>query len=346
MVKYLVILKGENKKLREYEFEILWMTYFNENVLLSNIENTLYSFETNQDIEQNNPFLDRLTFTNFITKVLFEAKDFNDYEKKILQMKDMLEHYNNKKFLVRIKKSKKNLKVDYIEKELAKPIWNMLLKPNVSVDNPDIEFNFVFKEESGGFYVCKKIFENDKDYLRRMPKLRPIKMPYTLKSDMARCAINLLGLRKGLILDPFCGIGGILLEGYDMGFDVVGNDISWNDLKYFKENFDFFYPNSSYLRTLADSKTQFLKENTIDGIVTDIPYGKSSRLKGTDLYEDFLKSARNYLKPRKKLIVIYAHFVEFKELALKYFSEVCEIEEYINKSMTRYILVLENSREF
>ena len=177
-----------------------------------------------------------------------------------------------------------------------------------------------------------------------MPKLRPVAMPYTLKSDMARASVNLLELKKGVVLDPFCGIGGILLEAYDMNFEIIGNDISWNDLKYFKENFAYFYPKADYTRILADSKTQFLKENTIDGIVTDIPYGKSSRTLGIDLYENFLKSSKVYLKDGARMIVIYANFVEFKKIALKYFNQVIEIDQYINKSMTRHILVLENTK--
>jgi len=178
-----------------------------------------------------------------------------------------------------------------------------------------------------------------------MPKLRPVKMPYTLKSDMARASINLLKLKtNSTILDPFCGIGGILLEGYDMGFKIIGNDISWNDLKYMKKNFDHYFPNSNYVRILADSQTQFLKENSIDGIVTDIPYGKCSRKLGENLYENFLKSAKKYLKPNKRLIIIYANFVEFKQIAKKYFTELKEIDEYINKSMTRHILILENKK--
>ena len=41
------------------------------------------------------------------------------------------------------------------------------------------------------------------------------------------------------------------------------------------------------------------------------------------------------------MVIIYANFVNFKKLALKYFNEVLEITEYINASMTRHILVLE-----
>ena len=54
-------------------------------------------------------------------------------------------------------------------------------------------------------------------------------MPYTLKSDIARASLNLLNLKENsIVLDPFCGIGGILLEAEDLNFKVIGNDISWN----------------------------------------------------------------------------------------------------------------------
>lgn len=177
-----------------------------------------------------------------------------------------------------------------------------------------------------------------------MPKLRPVAMPYTLKSDMARCAVNLLKLKSGIVLDPFCGIGGILLEAYDMNFQIIGNDISWNDLQYTKTNFNYYFPDAKYQLSLADSKTQFLKKNTIDGIVSDIPYGKCSRKLGDDLYENFLISAREYLKKDGRMVLIYANFNEIKTLAKKYFLIIDEIDEYINKSMTRHILILENKK--
>ena len=74
-------------------------------------------------------------------------------------------------------------------------------------------------------------------------------------------------------------------------------------------------------------------KNTIDGIVTDVPYGKSSRKLGTELYEEFLKSSKVYLKDNARMVVIYANFIEFKKIALKYFNEVIEIDQYINKSI-------------
>ncbi len=342
MQEYLIILKGNNKDLGIFEFETLWETYTNEKIKLKNIKNILYRFKTKNKLSPSSDMLKRLTYTNFISETLIKSDTLENLYK---QIPEKIKKYNNKTFRVRIKKSRIKYKIDFItEKELAKPIWDNFQNPKVSIDNYEIEYNYIFVENKEEIYFAKKIYENDKDYLRRMPKLRPIKMPYTLKSDMARIAINFLNLKKGIVLDPFCGIGGILIEAKDMGFEIIGNDISWNDLKYFKTNFEHYFPKSPYLRTLADSKTQFLKENTVDGIVTDIPYGKSSRKFGKELYEQFLISAKKYLKPNKRMVIIYANFVEFKQLAKKHFTEVKEIEEYINKSMTRHILVLENKK--
>lgn len=339
MNKYVVVLKGTNKDLATFEFETLFKTYFNEEIKLKQIKNTIYYFESKCKVDSKD-FFKRLTFTNFIGDYFLE---FEKYEELLNYVNNNdFSYLENKPFSVISKKGNKDDELTIANKELAKPMWDSLKTPKVNLEEPEIIFRFFFTDKKITF--SREIYFNSRDYLRRMPKLRPVVMPYTLKSDMARASINLLSIKEGSLLDPFCGIGGILLEGYDMGFNVIGNDISWNDLKYFKKNFEHFYPNSNVSRILADCRSNFLKENSIDGIVTDIPYGKSSRKLGIGLYEDFLKLSKKALKPGSKLVVIYANFVEFKEIALKYFIEVKEIDQYINRSMTRHILILENNK--
>jgi len=339
MTRYILILNGNNKDLAIEEFKILYKIYFDKEVEIKPIENVLYLVETDFDLK-NDEFLYRLTYTNCIVKVLGEFSSFDSFKDNLPDIKE----FEGLPFRVRIKKSKKNLEVNFEEKDLAKPIWDSFENPKVSIKEYDIEYNFVFAEKLGRFFFGFKLYENKKEYLLRMPKMRPVVMPYTLKSDMARAVINLLGLKRGVVLDPFCGIGGILLEACDLGFEVIGNDISYNDLKYFKKNFDYYFPSCNYQRILADSQTQFLKDNSVDGIVSDIPYGRCSRKLGSDLYESFLKNAKCMLKSNKRLVIVYANFCEFKDLALKYFDFVCEVEEYINSTMTRHILVLENKK--
>ena len=340
MHEYNLILKGTNKELAKYEFKTLWVTYFKEEIKLTQIHNKFYIFKSKNQIEPNHKLTSRLTLTNKICIKLFTG-NFKKLNNEIENL-DFSES-DNKTFAIKTQRLKKDFNVKLPDKELAKPIFDSIKNPKVKIDNPDYEYNFFFENEED-FILTKKIYENDKTYLRRMPKLRPVVMPYTLKSDIARASVNLLGIKDGKVLDPFCGLGGILLEAYEMGFEIIGNDISWNDLKYFKQNFDYFYPNAKYIRILANSKTQFLKTNSIDGIVCDIPYGRACRKIGDNLYEEFLKSAKQYLKPNKRLVIIYADFVEFKNLALKYFDEIKEINQYINKSMTRHILILKNNK--
>lgn len=345
MFEYLVIFKGENKKFATLEFKNLWKTYFQEDINLDCLQNTLFFFSSNFFLDKKKSFLNRLTFTNSIFLIL-EKDLFID---KLLEKTSKLDFtfLENTDFAVDSKffsKTKLNNAV------LAKPIWDNLETPKVNLDKPHEKiffFGTVFNLDSEIFYICREIFFNSKDYLRRMPKLRPVKRPYTLKSDMARASINLLGLKEGeVFLDPFCGIGGILLEAYDMGLKVIGNDISVEDLNLCKENFNFYYEKNSVSLTNFDCSFLFGEENSVDGIVTDIPYGRACRKIGVDLYEDFLKNSVKILKKDKKLIIIYANFNSIKDLALKYFEVEDEIEEYINKSMTRYILILKNSSNF
>lgn len=342
MKSYLLILKGCNKKLASLEFETLWETYFYEEIKLEEVQNVIYTFKSKiVDIHKDPRILSRLTFTNYLGEIYFEIKNQEKYIEEVSKIN--LKEFEGKSFKIRIKKSRKEFTSNIKEMTLAKPIWDKFSNPKVSLENPDVEFNYVICENEKKFFT-RKLYENEKDYLERMPKLRPIAKPYTLKSDMARASINLTKIKTGTLLDPFCGIGGILLEAHDMNFKIIGNDISWNDLRDMKINFNHYYPKHNSIKILSDSKTRVLKENSIDAIVTDIPYGKSSRKLGTDLYEEFLKNAKIYLKPGRRLVVIYANFVEFKHIALKYFEEVNEIEQYINRSMTRYILILENKK--
>lgn len=339
MFKYLLCLKGINKEMTTFEFEDLWKLYMDESISLQQLQNTYYTFNTSQKISSNISWLQRLTLTNMIAEIYYEGNSFDNFKQSIQDIN--LSFLEGKTFGL-IQELVDNKPIFEI-KDVAAPIWNSLKSPKVNLKNPDFEFLALSIHEKLVF--GRIIFTNKKEYLKRMPKVRPVAKPYTLKSDMARVAVNYLHLKKGIILDPFCGIGGILLEAYDMGFECYGNDISWNDIQHLKKNFSYYFPEFNINLSISDAREQFLIDNSIDGIVTDIPYGRSSRKLGLDLYEKFLISASSMLKEKGRLVVIYANFVEFKDLALKYFNEVKEINQYINKSMTRHILVLENTKK-
>lgn len=339
--EYLLIVQGSNYEFFYEEFKSLFNLYFQEQSFsLSQIKNTLYLLTTSCKLSQNNSsyeFFTRITLTKGIYELLFQSGDFDS----LLENLKLKTHLYSETFAV----SQINIKTkaNILNSTLAYPIGKQLSHLKANLKHPKHLFYYIFTPNL--VYFTHTIFENQKTYLKRMPVKRAVNKPYTLKADMSRTCINLLDVTSGdIVLDPFCGIGGILLEGLDMNLEMIGNDINEKDLEHTKTNCNHFNLKEPTLYN-CDSKMQFLEENFVDGIVSDIPYGKSSRKLGEELYEGFLQSAQKMLKPNKKMVIIYGCFTNFKPLALKYFEEEVEIEQYMNSSLTRYILVLKNTKK-
>lgn len=58
----------------------------------------------------------------------------------------------------------------------------------------------------------------------------------TLPPKLARIMVNLTGRKDGIIWDPFCGSGTILMEASILGFDVLGSDIDDKAILFTEEN--------------------------------------------------------------------------------------------------------------
>ncbi|MGI6423027.1 MAG: TRM11 family SAM-dependent methyltransferase [Candidatus Dojkabacteria bacterium] len=57
-----------------------------------------------------------------------------------------------------------------------------------------------------------------------------------LPQKLARIMCNLVGLKDGIIWDPFCGSGTILMEAAVLGFDILGTDIDQRAISNSHEN--------------------------------------------------------------------------------------------------------------
>ena len=57
-----------------------------------------------------------------------------------------------------------------------------------------------------------------------------------LPQKLGRIMCNLTGLREGIIWDPFCGSGTILMEAAVLGFDVLGSDLDLRALEMTNKN--------------------------------------------------------------------------------------------------------------
>ncbi len=295
--------------------------------ILSLTENNEYELHDDLliiDDKSKIDFENRLGYTHTIYKFLFKCKK----EK----LTESIKSYNwqkiyNKDFCVRVHNSS-----EFEEKEIASLIWNKIKNPKVNLTIPKTKIEFFFIKNN----VIAALFQSniDKSFLNRKAHLRPELHPTSLHPKLARACINLTGLTKGTLLDPFCGSGGILIEAGLMGFKVIGYDIDESQIKRAEINFKH-YKVKNYKLKKQDS-TNINKK--VKAIVTDLPYGKGSKLLNKNLYVSFLNSSQNITK---NMIIIFPDFINYKKLIKKTKWKIeKEFKVYIHKSLTRIILKL------
>lgn len=228
---------------------------------------------------------------------------------------------------------------DLEARNLAGYIWRSVKNPKVNLSNPKTLIEIFFQKQKA--YCGLLIYEQKEPFEKRKAHKRPALHPISLHPKLARCLVNLSGAKKGdLILDPFCGTGGILIESSLIGIKSTGYDIDKNILGKCKTNLSYFKIKKCKLAH-SDS-TKITKK--YDYVVTDLPYGKSTKkFEVEKLYLKFLKTLRKIL--RKKAVVVFPDNVNYKRLIKKAKLKIlAEYDYYIHKSMSKRIVVIESGK--
>lgn len=115
---------------------------------------------------------------------------------------------------------------------------------------------------------------------------------------MARALVNIAaGDNKKLsIVDPCCGIGTVVLEALDLGFDVKGWEISKSIACNARNNIEHF----GYKRDIITSGDMNDIDEVFDVAILDIPYGLYSPITLKEQI-DIINSSR---KIARKLVII------------------------------------------
>lgn len=209
-------------------------------------------------------------------------------------------------------------------------------KGRVTFIDPDF---VLIAAHAGKWYLGVVRFERDKKAFRnRRAPMRPFFSPVSLDPKLARFMINLSRTRSGdIILDPFCGTGGILIEAGLMGRKVLGNDFSLQMVRGARMNLKYFGIKGEVTNLPISELTLQTK---IAGIVTDLPYGRSSPLPGRkeDLYSTAIEKFSEFLQEGSFAIVMVhdpntlGSNTHFKTVGVSAFRS--------HKSLTRYVVSL------
>ncbi len=124
------------------------------------------------------------------------------------------------------------------------------------------------------------------------------------------------------VIDPFCGSGNILLEAMDLGYSVVGSDISRKAVEWSSENLAWFSNQISDLRS-QNEKTDQLDSGLTDWSVATADATKNNFFFGQQKTENRLRVVvtEPYLgQPKKSKVSRKQAEKELDELAQLYLS--------------------------
>ena len=166
-----------------------------------------------------------------------------------------------------------------------------------------------------------KIWENRQKFDERKSHRLPKSHPTGIDPRVARAMLNLTTSNE--VTDPFCGAGGILIEGLLIKKKMKGIDVDPKMITRAKENLKHF--GLECLLKVADSTSISIK----DSIVCDIPYGVNSSITQTqDKIIQWL-----FRQKTKEIVICTNKTIRARNSFTKEFSTQIRI----HKSLTRHI---------
>jgi tRNA (guanine10-N2)-dimethyltransferase len=227
-----------------------------------------------------------------------------------------------------------------LERELADLLLSEF-RLRVDLESPETELVGILTD--GKCVVGLRLCETARKQARlRRPSARAAFHPSTLPPVLARCMVNLARTPKnGTLCDPFCGVGGILVEAGLIGARVVGFDIDPKMVEGAKRNLEF-YGVRNFEVSLGDARK--LPEMEVDAVVTDPPFGVQASTGGLrleDLLSESLPAISRVLKRKGMACLGVPSGISLEELAKDSGLNTVEVhEQYVHKSLTRKIYVL------
>jgi len=229
-----------------------------------------------------------------------------------------------------------------LERRLGEIIFNRVKGVKVSLKSPQKTFLGVLTENK--FVFGLKMAEiSPKTFVERRPRNKPFFHPSAMPAKLARCMVNLAKPKaQDLVLDPFCGTAGLLIEAGLIGCRVVGMDVQRYVVKGGLRNLSYYNVKPEGMAVADATRLPIAK---IDCIVTDPPYGRSTVTLGRstkEIVKNFLSAVRDRLPKGRRICIASPKSVRIGKIGEELgFKHVESHFAYVHRSLTREIAVFE-----
>ena len=281
----------------------------------------------------------RLGYTHEIHELILKS-DVDNFDNDMNSI--VWSDYIDETFAVRVKRLHSDIDTVGYERKAGSLILDNTQDIKVNLSKPKSLVRIVAYDND--FYIAlEKIKLDKKHFENTKPHKRPFFHPGSMNPKLARCMVNLSRVKEGqLLLDPFCGTGGILIEAGLIGCKVVGSDIYWKMKNGTAINLDY-YGITDY-RTFNLDVRELKMYEKVAAVVTDPPYGISTTTgdcEGDDIFKAFFYSIYDNMRDDAYLCMASPHYVDLKPMVDEVGFEI--IEQYgikMHRSLTRIISVI------
>lgn len=281
----------------------------------------------------------RLGYTHEVHE-LIKRSDADNFDEDMASI--IWSEYIDETFAVRVKRFNTEIDTVATERRSGTLILENCENIKVNLSKPKTLIRVV-AHQNDIYVAIERIKLNKKHFEDSKPHKRPFFYPGSMNPKLARCMVNLSRIKEGqLLLDPFCGTGGILIEAGLIGCKVVGSDVYWKMKNGTSINLDY-YGITDY-RTFNLDVRELKMYEKVDSVVTDPPYGISTStgdISGDDIFREFFKSIYDNMKDEAHLCMASPHYVDLKPIADEIGFEI--VEQYgikMHRSLTRIISVI------
>ena len=166
-------------------------------------------------------------------------------------------------------------------------------------------------------------------------KKKPCSFSNSISIIIAKTLVSIAsnGNKTNKILDACCGVGTVMLEGCNSGFNIEGCDINLKACKNTRENLSYYnYTANVYLSDIKDYNKKY------DSAIIDLPYNLYSYSNDT-IISNIIESTA---KLTARIVIVSISDVEtiIKKSGLK-ISDFCTVEKRGKIKFTRNIWVCE-----
>ncbi|MCW4016583.1 MAG: TRM11 family methyltransferase [Candidatus Bathyarchaeota archaeon] len=289
----------------------------------------------------------RSALTRVCCKEIFNCKDSLPEILANINSDNMDQYIGDETFAVRVRRVEGiTPEIDRVKLEgkIGGEILETVKTSKVDLSNPQKTF-FGVLTDNRFIFGLKTAEIIPKPFSERRPRRRPFFHPTAMQAKLARVMVNLAQPKRGdLLLDPFCGTGGMLVEAGLIGCRVVGFDAKPHILRGGLKNIKHY---GTKLEGLAIADARYPPISKVDCIATDPPYGRSASTLGTKtrlIVEDFLSAVGDVVPRGAKICMASPKTIKIAETAQDAgFKHLESHFVYVHRSLTREIVVFERT---